>query len=115
MSERGSGLLDAVAATAVALTIGAATADLSGSLYTLARVSRSAELLGTARNMLDYVVGAPCAPLPECPAGLSCNVLYEPIPAAIAGTVRASVTVTRTGDPDSTAVRLRTAVVAACG
>lgn len=115
MSERGSGLLDAVAATAVALTIGAAAADLSGALRTLANVSRSAELLGAARNTLDYVVGAACAPLPECPAGLSCNVIYEPIPAAIAGTVRASVTVTRTDDPGGTAVRLRTAVVAACG
>jgi len=115
MSERGSGLLDAVAATAVALTIGAAAADLSGAVRTLASVSRSADLLGAARNMLDYVVGAPCAPLPECPEGLSCNVLYEPLPTAIAGTLRASVTVTRTDEPGGTAVRLRTAVVAACG
>ena len=115
MSQRGSGLLDAVAATAVALTIGAASTDLTGALRSLTAVSHDADLLGAARNALDHVVGAPCAPPPACPQGMSCSVSYEPLATAVAGTARASVTVTMAEDPIGTAVRLRTAVVAVCG
>jgi len=115
MNERGSGMLDAVAATAVALTIGAAMTDLSGALRTLAMVSRDAERLGIARNVLDYVVGAPCAAPPACPPQLSCAVSYEPLPGAIPGAARATVTVAPAGQPTAASVTLRTAVVAACG
>lgn len=115
MSERGSGMLDAVAATAVALTIGAAATDLSGALRTLATISRDAERLGVARNVLDHVVGAPCAAPPPCPAELSCSVSYEPLAGSITGATRATVAVAPADDPTSVAVRLRTAVIAACG
>jgi len=115
MSERGSGMLDAVAATAVALTIGAAATDLSGALHTLSMVARDADRLGTARNVLDHVVGAPCAPPPACPPELACTVSYEPIAASVAGAARATVTVTPAAEPAAIAVRLRTAVVAVCG
>ena len=115
MSERGSGLLDAVAATAVALTIGAASTDLTGALRTLANVSHDADRLGAARNVLDHVVGAPCAAPPACPPELSCTVSYEPLAGPIPGAVRASVAVTNADDPAGSAVTLRTAVVAVCG
>jgi hypothetical protein len=115
MSERGSGLLDAVAATAVALTIGAVATDLSGSLRTLATVSRDADRLGIARNLLDHVVGAPCSVPPACPPDLSCTVSYEPVSGSITGATRAAVTVAPAAAPTSVAVRLRTVVIAVCG
>ena len=55
MSQRGSGLLDAVAATAVALTIGAASTDLTGALRTLANVSHDAFLGRPGLTVLDAV------------------------------------------------------------
>jgi hypothetical protein len=115
MSQRGSGMLDAVAATAVALTIGAASTDLTGALRTLATVSHEADRLGAARNVLDHVVGAPCAAPPACPPELSCAISYEPLVGAVAGAARASVTVTDAEDPGGRAVSLRTVVVATCG
>jgi hypothetical protein len=114
MSERGSGMLDAVAATAVALTIGAAATDLSGALNTLASVSRDAERLGIARNILDQVVGAPCSAPPACPPQLSCTLSYEPLSGPVAGAERATVTVAPAAEPASIDVQLRTAVIPAC-
>jgi hypothetical protein len=84
MSERGSGLLDAVAATAVALTIGAASTDLTGALRTLANVSHDADRLGAARNVLDHVVGLP-VPRRRPVRELSCTVSYEPLAGPIPG------------------------------
>jgi hypothetical protein len=115
MSERGSGMLDAVAATAVALTIGAVATDLAAALHTLAAVSRDADRLGAARNVLDHLVGAPCASPPSCPPELSCTVSYEPLAGSIPGATRATVTVTPADAPLTAALRLRTAVVAGCG
>lgn len=115
MSERGSGMLDAVAATAVALTIGAAATDLSGAVHTLATVSHEAERLGVARNLLDHVVGAPCATPPACPPSLSCSVGYEPLTGSVAGAARATVNVRPAGEAEAPALQLHTAVVAACG
>jgi hypothetical protein len=114
MSERGSGMLDAVAATAVALTVGAAATDLGSALRSLTAVSHDAERLGIARNILDHVVGAPCSAPPACPPQLSCTLSYEPLSGPVAGAARATVTVAPADEPASVGVQLRTAVIPAC-
>jgi len=74
MSERGSGLLDAVAATAIGVLVASTATDTVTAIRTLGAVGQRDRLLVTARNILEHAVGAPCAASAPCPTDMSCSI-----------------------------------------
>jgi hypothetical protein len=114
MRERGSGLLDAVGATAVALTLGIAATDVTLSISTLGRTARREGLLTVARNWVDRAAAAPCAPSPPCPQGVACDLARESLDGVVADASRIIATVTDDADA-SLRVRLATVAPANCG
>ena len=77
MSERGSGLLDAIAATAIGLLVAQTATDTVGAIRALALTKDRDRLLVTARNVLEQAIGAPCGPAPVCPPEVSCTLESE--------------------------------------
>jgi hypothetical protein len=113
MSQRGTSLLDAIAATSVALTLGAATTDLVAGARTLAVIAMRERALTAARNRLELAIATPCAPAAFCGEGLDCGLTTESLHTLAAGLERATVRVTF--DADGNAVRLATVRRAGCG
>jgi hypothetical protein len=74
MSQRGSGLLDAVAAAAIGALIASAATDTVAAIRSLGIVEQRERLLVTARNLLEQAVGMPCAALAPCPSDLACSM-----------------------------------------
>ena len=74
MSERGSGLLDAIAATAIGLLVASAATDTVAAIRMLGVVEHRDRLLVAARNLLEQAVGEPCAAAPPCPTDVTCSV-----------------------------------------
>ena len=77
MSERGSGLLDAIAATAIGLLVAQSATDTVGAIRALALSEDRDRLLITARNVLEQAIGAPCGPVPVCPPEVTCTIESE--------------------------------------
>ena len=77
MSERGSGILDAIAATAIGLLLAHAAADTVATIRGLAATGEREQRLVTARNVLEHVIAVPCAPPPPCPGDVTCDVETE--------------------------------------
>jgi hypothetical protein len=77
MSERGSGLLDAIAATAIGLLVAQTATDTVGAIRALALSEDRDRLLVTARNVLEQAIGAPCGPAPVCPQEATCTIATE--------------------------------------
>jgi hypothetical protein len=113
MRQRGSGLLDAIAATAVAITMGAAATDLTGATRALRSLMLRDQLLTVARNRLDHTLGAPCAALPVCDSGFVCGLAFEPLDGILPGARRATVSVI--ADAEAASVSLSTAIPPGCG
>jgi hypothetical protein len=74
MSERGSGLLDAVAATAIGLLVASVTTDTVASIRMVGVVQQRDRLLVAARDLLEQALGEPCAASAPCPADMSCSI-----------------------------------------
>jgi hypothetical protein len=74
MSERGSGLLDAIAATAIGLLVAGATTDTVAAIHMIGVVEQRERLLVVARNVLEQAVGEPCAAAAPCPTDTTCSV-----------------------------------------
>jgi hypothetical protein len=77
MSERGSGLLDAIAATAIGLLVAQTATDTVGAIRALALTEDRDRMLVTARNVLEQAIGAPCGPAPVCPPEVTCTLESE--------------------------------------
>lgn len=87
MSQRGSGLLDAIAATAIGLMVANAATDTVAAVRALGVVEDRDRLLVTARNLLEQAIGTPCAPTAACPSDMTCTIAREivtPGPPALA-------------------------------
>jgi hypothetical protein len=74
MSQRGSGLLDAIAATAIGLLVAHAATDTVAAIRALAATEARDRLLVTARNHLEHALAAPCAPVADCPPEAECTI-----------------------------------------
>ena len=111
-AERGLGLLECIAALALAGLVLASTARVGETSASLVRRTRMlAQTIDLARNLLEHEIGAPCGPSMECPEEFRCSVTRSPVTAAAD---RVTATVTRI---DGGAVQeLRTLAPApACG
>lgn len=120
MRQRGSGLLDAIGATVVAITLGTAATEVAAAFGMLAVVARRNEMLTAAKNLAEHALAAPCAPLPACPPGLSCSVSFDRLDAVGAAARRVSVTVTDAStaaaeSAERREIRLSGATFADCG
>lgn len=114
MRQRGSGLLDAVAATAVAMTLGAASADLVGASRALSAVTSHERALTVARNVLESAVAAPCGPAPGCAPGLTCDITTEPLGPPFGDAVRVTVQIAFE-DGSVSPIRMASARQGSCG
>ena len=74
MSERGSGLLDAIAAAAIGTLVASTATDTVAAVRMLREVGERDRLLVIARNLLEQAVGAPCALPSPCPEDLACSI-----------------------------------------
>ena len=74
MSQRGSGLLDAIAAAAIGTLIASAATDMVAAIEGIGIVEQRERLLVTARNLLEQAVGSPCIAPAPCPADLACSM-----------------------------------------
>ena len=113
-SRRGTALLDAVGAAAVALTLGVAATDVAVSVSTLGLTARRERALTVARNLVEHAGAAPCAPLPDCPPEMTCALVRDSLDAVTTGTSRLTATVAETDDARVT-VRLASAASSGCG
>lgn len=115
MRERGSGLLDAIAATAIGLLVASAATDTVAAIKTLAAVEDREALLVTARNLLEQAVGAPCAATAPCPTEMTCTVERDVLAAGPPPVARVRVSVAAAGaSPLLAPVRLTGVSVESC-
>ena len=105
MTERGSGLLDAIAATAIGLLVAHAASDTVAAVRSLAATGERDRRLVTARNLLEHALAVPCAPAAACPSDMNCAVSTEQLAGGTPALVRVRVSVSPAGD-SATAVTL---------
>ena len=94
--QRGSGLLDAIAATAIGVLVAYAATDTVGAIRALAGTEDRDRLLVTARNRLERAIAAPCAAAEACPTDLQCTIATEIVAGGPPPLARVRVTVATT-------------------
>ena len=115
MSERGSGLLDAIAAAAIGTLVASTATDTVAAIRTLREVGERDRLLVTARNVLEQAVGAPCAAPSPCPEDLACSIDRSIVAAGppLLARIRVSVEPVN-AEPSVVAARLATVRMELC-
>ena len=114
MSQRGSGLLDAIAATAIGLLVAHAATDTRAAKYALASTEARDRLLVIARNQLEHALAAPCAPSADCPSDAACTMETATVAAGPPALTRVRVSVVATSGtvPPATLIGVRREVCA---
>lgn len=83
-AQRGTSLVEAVSAIALAAVLLANVAQATGAAAAVLQRSRAvSDTLDATRALMEHELGAPCGPRPACPAGATCTVARHALTATV--------------------------------